>query len=461
MIRSKYRIGGRAAAHSTASGAASRLDVIPGQLLIRFKPESLRPLAGGVSVRRVAVASLSGMPDAVAKPLEFLQANMGLKVMTPLFATASPTPGPGMRVAAGRPKAMALASVVHSASEMLSGINMVTVDPKAVTPQHLKRLNQSPGVEFVEPMPARWVAARRKGVKAVTSADPKINLQWGLRAIGWFAQDWQSASGVDVAVLDTGVDKKHPELSGCVTAYQTNGFSKTDIVGHGTHVCGIIAALANNKAGIAGIADCRLHVWKIFPDKPVQGDFYVDGEAYLRSLREAADKGIRVVNLSIGGTQSSQTEQILFNYLTSRDVIVVAAMGNEFEDGNPIEYPAAYNGVVPVGAVDIGLRRAVFSNTGKHICIAAPGAGILSTLPIKAAPPYRTEVEYAAWDGTSMATPHVAGALALLLARRPNLKPVAARARLESTCVKVPAMKKAKFTRELGYGLMNLPALLK
>jgi subtilisin family serine protease len=166
---------------------------------------------------------------------------------------------------------------------------------------------------------------------------------------------------------------------------------------------------------------------------------------------------MRVVNLSIGGTASSQTEEFLFRRLINAGVTVVAAMGNEFKEDNPTEYPGAYPGVIAVGATGKSNRRASFSNTGKHIRICAPGLNILSTLPMKpSAARTAKETEYAVWSGTSMATPHVTAAVALILAGDPNLSPQQVVERLTSTATKVSAMGGKKFTKEYGHGLLNL-----
>jgi subtilisin family serine protease len=166
--------------------------------------------------------------------------------------------------------------------------------------------------------------------------------------------------------------------------------------------------------------------------------------------------------LSIGGEESSKAEAAVFAELTKAGVVVVAAMGNEFEEGNPKEFPAAYKGVLAVGAVDEVDRRASFSCTGNHIGLVAPGDNILSTVPRQKAS-LAEKTKYEAWPGTSMATPFVAGTAALLYAGRK--KSSASRAaivkRLTSTARKLPEMKKKAFTKQHGFGVLDIAAALK
>jgi len=141
--------------------------------------------------------------------------------------------------------------------------------------------------------------------------------------------------------------------------------------------------------------------------------------------------------------------------------VMVAAMGNEYLEGNPTEFPAAYPTVLAVGAVDEADRRAPFSCTGKHIGLVAPGVNILSTVPHQLAA-FAKATDYDSWPGTSMAAPHVAGAAALLYAKQTKSKPAAAAIvkTLTDNAKKLPGMNKAAFTNEYGAGLLDLAAVL-
>ena len=339
----------------------------------------------------------------------------------------------------------------HTIESVDPGLNVVGLDEGAVSSELLRTVESSPAVAFAERIPARWLSA--------APADPRHNRQWGLRAIRWFDAEPPGAGEVTVAVCDTGVDAEHPDLAGVVASYDHTGATATDLVGHGTHVSGIIAARTDDVAGVVGVADCRVAMWKVFPDEPLEGNFYVDGSRFLRALDAVATSGAKVLSLSLGGTQSSQAEQLLFDRLERAGVTVVAAMGNEHAHGNPVEYPAAYEHVLAVGAVAETNRRSPFSNTGAHIGIAAPGSNILSTLPTKPSP-YRPDARYAAWSGTSMATPHVAAAAALVVARHPDWTPADVKEQLRKRAATVADMGGKHFTDEFGDGLLDIAALL-
>jgi len=339
----------------------------------------------------------------------------------------------------------------HTLESLDDNLRVVEIDEHAVSPQLLRTVESSPAVAFAERMPARWLSVDQ-------AADPRHNRQWGLRAIRWFDAATPDAAAVTVAICDTGVDERHPDLAAAIASYDHEGASADDIVGHGTHVSGIVAGRNDDAAGVVGVAGCRVAMWKVFPDQPNQGNFYVDGTAFLRALNAVATSGAKVLNLSLGGTQSSQAEQLLFERLERAGVTVVAAMGNEHDHGNPVEYPAAYDHVLAVGAVAETNRRSPFSNTGPHIGIAAPGSNVLSTLPTKPSP-YRPDTAYASWSGTSMATPHVSAAAALVAAQHPDWTPADTKEHLRARAAKVADMDGQSFTEEFGSGLLDIASL--
>jgi len=373
-----------------------RLEFVPRQIVVRVHEAALRESAA-----------------AASEPLELLAREAGTRNVEPLF----------------------------------DGLTLVELQDD-VSPELLRRVESSPAIAFAEPMPARWPST-------AAAADPRHNRQWGLRAIRWFNAELADAEGVVVAVCDTGVDGGHPDLAAAISSYDHEGANADDIVGHGTHVSGIIAARANDEAGIAGVAACRIAMWKVFPDEPYQGNFYVDGTRFLRALNAVATSGAKALNLSLGGTQASQAEQLLFDRLERAGVTVVAAMGNEYAGGNPTEYPAAYEHVLAVGAAAETDLRSPFSNTGKHIGLAAPGSDILSTLPAKASS-YRPATRYASWSGTSMATPHVTAAAALVAAQHPDWTPADTKQHLRDTARRVSDMGSARWTEAYGSGLLDV-----
>ncbi|MGE5220475.1 MAG: S8 family peptidase [Chloroflexota bacterium] len=422
---------------------------VPGLLVVRIKEDVV---ANVPEVRRVTAAAARALrlPEAIEKPLESLQSRNLIREVVPIFAKSL-----SLQPSAAHRSAMSFTrSVRESENEDLRGINLLRLSAKANLPKIEKQLSGVRGIEYVHRVPARWLAHAQ-----ASAADPLVNRQWGLRAIRWFdALPLPDASNVKVAVLDTGIDATHPDLAGRFADYNHDGSSAKDIIGHGTHVAGIIAANPNNHIGIAGISTPALHIWKIFGDQPASdGEDYVDEVFYQRALNAARNAGVRVVNLSIGGGARSQTEELLFRRLMQSGAVIVAAMGNEFAEGNPIEYPGAYPGVVAVGAIDEANRRAPFSNTGRHIDLSAPGVNILSTLPMKTSRARKkVDTKYNAWDGTSMATPHVTAAAALIIARHPDWTPVQVADHLRATATKVPEMGGKDRTREHGTGLLNL-----
>ncbi len=428
---------------------------VPGQLVVRVKED----VTDGLSdVMSAAISSLDSMslPSAVESPFKKLRDEGLIREVKPIFSQS--TGGKALSVAPTNVAAAFAMSVHDSEADDLRGITLLRLKRTTDLAKVEKDLNATPGIEYVHRVPRRWISARKK------PNDPLFDRQWGLPAINWLDPEALPDAGhVKVGVLDTGVDLTHRDLEKVVTNYFYEGVSSEDIVGHGTHVSGIIAADINNNVGLSGVCRCDLNFWKIFTDTPdpEDGEFYVDEVMYQRALNAARDNGMQVLNLSIGGDGPSTTERMLFRRLVDAGATVVAAMGNEYEEDNPIEFPGAYPGIIAVGAVGKTRRRAAFSNTGPHISLVAPGKGIVSTLPLKAsAARHSDETKYGEWDGTSMATPHVAAVAALILAANPDFTPAQVRERLISSATKLSAMGNKAKTNEYGHGLLNVEAAL-
>lgn len=316
-----------------------------------------------------------------------------------------------------------------------------------------KDLAKRPDVEYAFVPPVRTLFGRRA---APSAPDPLASRQWAHAAIrlqhARAAAGFMDAAALTVAVVDSGIDAGHPDLAGAIAEYR-NFLSESDrdYVGHGTHVAGIIAAIANNGVGISGVSSARILALKALPRD--DGEF--DAPAYYRALRYVIGRA-QVLNLSLGGEKDEAEIDVLEDVIDA-GVVVVAAMGNEYEAGNPVEYPAAIPRVCAVGASDERDKRASFSNTGRHIDLVAPGVDILSTTPT-----YRYddgERNYDSWDGTSMATPHVAGTAALILAKQAGWKPAQVISRLKSSADLVAGAKKG--STAYGAGRLNCQKALR
>ncbi|MCS1352535.1 S8 family peptidase [Mechercharimyces sp. CAU 1602] len=216
---------------------------------------------------------------------------------------------------------------------------------------------------------------------------------------------WDTTKGSSdtvVAVIDTGVQSDHPDLSGKVIEgydFVDDDNDASDEQGHGTHVAGTIGAATNNGIGVAGVAP----EVQIMPVRVLDANGSGTNESVANGITYAADNGAQVINLSLGGPQSSQVIEDAVEYAVSKGVLVVAAAGNE-STSSP-SYPAYYEGALSVAAVDANDTIADFSNYGDWVDVAAPGVDIIST---------ELNGEYVKYSGTSMASPHVAGVAALL-----------------------------------------------
>lgn len=355
------------------------------------------------------------------------------------------------------------------------------VQLRDVTASEMKaELERDPQVARVQRVPVRHlIKPSLMAPNLSSSALNKTVKLWQFATMGWKKRMPVSTK---VAVLDTGLDEDHPMFDAnkisMLSDFGTFGSaSRSDHAGHGTHVAGTICAKRNKANGHSGLIDCNLEMMKIFSDEPmlvsVPGgaaySWVVDPGFFARALARCIEERFQVVNLSIGGGVPNDDEREAFSDLTEAGIAVVAAMGND--GSNVPSYPANYEQVIAVGASNFADNTAEFSNFGPHISLLAPGADILSTLPtypgtsqwdavaqgarwVRGQARLR-DTHYAHWDGTSMATPHVSAAVALLIHKHPTEALAQIRARLLAAVVKIPTMAGQPFNRMTGYGRID------
>ncbi|MDR4434367.1 serine protease Isp [Bacillus tequilensis] len=216
---------------------------------------------------------------------------------------------------------------------------------------------------------------------------------------------------VKIAVLDTGCDTSHPDLKNQIIGgknFTDDDGGKDDVIsdynGHGTHVAGTIAANDSN-GGIAGVApEASLLIVKVLGGENGSGQY----EWIINGINYAVEQKADIISMSLGGPSDVPELKEAVQNAVKNGVLVVCAAGNEGDGDERTEelsYPAAYNEVIAVGSVSVARKLSEFSNANKEIDLVAPGENILSTLPNK---------KYGKLTGTSMAAPHVSGALALI-----------------------------------------------
>jgi thermitase len=390
------------------------------------------------------------------KPMHSMlrSALLGLAVA---FVVAAPASAAGgsviVKYAAGSsatpstlPSGAKLGRTVHGV-----GARVVTAtgDPAALA----AKLDAQSGVEYAEvnepmrlatPNDARFAElyALNNAGQTGGTADADIDAPegWDVAGMGAFP----ATGGAKVGIVDTGILSSHEDLAGKTAdcgqsvAGGISAGACVDDNGHGTHVAGTIAGIANNGRGVAGVAfNSPLSICKALSGPLAQGTT-ADVASCITWL---ADRGARVISMSLGGGAST-TLQRAVRYAASQDVVLVAAAGN---DGNAtLNYPAAYAEVVSVAATDSRDARASFSNANSDVEVAAPGVSVLSTY---------NDGGYRALSGTSMATPHVSGVTAVIRTRNPAFSAAQARSKLDAS---VDDKGAAGRDSSYGFGRVNL-----
>lgn len=262
----------------------------------------------------------------------------------------------------------------------------------------------------------------------------------------------RGSTGVTVAIIDTGVDRTHPDLAGPRLLpgydYMSNDVDPTDDCGHGTGVTGVVAASTGNGVGVAGAAQVNvmpLRALGLNPDGKCYGPF----SAVASSIRYAADNGARVISMSLGCTGCyDQATNDAINYAWSKGALLVASAGNSGPTLNSVSWPAAHDKVIAVACTDSADAQCYFSSSGPQVEIAAPGKSIYTT---------SKGGGYFPMSGTSLSAPHVSGALALALSANPSWTNTDLRARLATTAKDLGAPGRDD---AFGYGLVNMAALV-
>ncbi len=320
-----------------------------------------------------------------------------------------------------------------------AGLHLIQLPNDRYYFKAMQELSQNPNVEYVEP---NYVVKAK-----FIPNDPYYAFQWGNQMIrvdaAWDKANLVKRTTVTVAVLDTGVKVNHEDLKRVMVPgidLADDKKSTDDVVGHGTHVAGIIAGQIDDGIGISGVAD---HC-KIMPVKVLNDEGNGDDANIVEGIKYATDHGAQVINMSLGGPGSSDALQDAINYATSHGVDVVVAAGNE--DG-PIDTPGNCKGVITVGAIDRNLKKADYSNYGDKLDIVAPGSDVLSTYVDGKGPS-----GYTYFSGTSMATPFVSGVVALIKSVNPALSPEAVTNILHRSATHLGT---PGFNKYYGYGLLN------
>ena len=343
------------------------------------------------------------------------------------------------------------------------GVQVIAV-PAGTVLENVAVYQHNPNVRFAEPDYFRTFVVPDEGRDPVLGIQDYFDEQWGLHNTGQKLADpatglpgssgasgadidapegWEISKGspdIVIAILDSGIDCNSVDLNGkCLDAAAMNFVSGyedlADILGHGTHVAGIAAANTDNGIGVAGVgwnsSIVSLKVCYGWPAIiPLLGVCPVSGS--IEAIIHAADMGYDVINMSYGSDEvdgsgnpialagNSQAEAAAVSYAWNKNVVLVAAAGNDANTS--LAYPAAYPEVIAVAATNMYDNLASFSSFGNDwVSVAAPGENILSTYPdyicATIIPSYDPAEGCLTWlSGTSMASPHVAGAASLVRA---------------------------------------------
>jgi PKD repeat protein len=253
-------------------------------------------------------------------------------------------------------------------------------------------------------------------------------IPWGVDRIdAEIVHSYNEGTGVNVAIIDTGIDYNHPDLDDNYKGgydFVNDDGDPMDDRGHGTHCAGIVAA-EYNSIGVLGVApQAYLYAVKVLDDT---GSGWVSD--IIAGIDWSVNNGVQIISMSLGSDYPSTSLKDACDAAYNSGLLLVAAAGNDYyrrgkTEINTVDYPARYDSVIAVGATDNTNKKASWSSTGSALELAAPGVSITSTY---------WDDTYATASGTSMACPHVVGTAALVWAGEPTLTNVQVRNRLRDT----------------------------
>jgi subtilisin family serine protease len=377
----------------------------------------------------------AAFPREVLAQSGLVMVGQELAVEFPPRSSAFSPQAAALGVTPAGPKAQTSTLIAVSAFPPAQAAVSSAVSPppsRAVTPLTLEIAMRC--AEIARAVPGAWCEPNYVVFIDSLPNDPLAPNQYAVASAG-FAEAWTTTTGsanVKVAVIDTGVDYTHPDLAANIdrntadapgngvdddgNGYTDDYYGFNAIVDsgdpyddneHGTHVAGTIGAVGNNGVGVAGVN------WTaaIVPVKVLDSDGAGTIVDIVRGMEYAARRGVRIINMSLGGAGYSAVFQRSIHLAKDAGILVVVAAGNEAMDNDIFpSFPASFadSNVISVAAVDQNDQLAYFSNYGaESVDLSAPGVDIVSTVPGSG---------YDSFSGTSMASPHVAGVAALLLA---------------------------------------------
>jgi subtilisin family serine protease len=366
-------------------------------------------------------------------------------VVLAVLAAALPASAAGAETTPTEPVPTGVVEVVALVEEPDGSLEVTTeFVPAAAADEVVAELEDAPDVLAAE-VAGSWVPFG-DATPAATN-DPFRYAQWQLDSTRADLVSDADRNGQDivVAVLDTGVQANHPDLTGRILPgydFINEVATSSDPNGHGTAASGMITAVSNNGAGI----DAFVRNVKILPGTVCATYCYWDDVA--QGVIWAVDSGADVINLSLGGAGSSSVMESAVQYAETNGVVVVASAGNEGDAANPVMYPAALPTVLGVGAVREGDLPTTWASYGNWVDLAAPGQDVASTY---------SSSGYVYIDGTSFSGPMVAAAAALVRRHLPALSPAAVRQLLVDAArdVHTPG-----WDPQTGAGTLDLPMLL-